>query len=319
MKEVPPRTPPQELLAFAGIHISQREIWIPASVGVSWKGSGGTFFAKEGSPNLIDLKANWYDDEHSRGFFFAAGAFLLMGLALGPVMWFNHPLFIIINGLHTPETDMLWLAFTTLGDGFLLVIFLGAFLLVNPRVALFGIMLLLLSSLLIHIIKICFPVFRPVVVLDTVHVVGPILRSGSFPSGHSAAAMSAGLTLAKFSSTRGASAGAILIAVLIGVSRIFVGAHFPADVLGGMMCATLMFITLDRFIWPGIRERVPAKPLFSSPAFRRVFYLEVFASLYAVSLYSYHSSELPWVGAFAAFMVLVFLAVGYVKSSSGPC
>jgi hypothetical protein len=50
LKEVPPRTPPQELLIFAGIIISLREMMIPASVRVPWRGFGGTFFAKGGFP-----------------------------------------------------------------------------------------------------------------------------------------------------------------------------------------------------------------------------------------------------------------------------
>ncbi len=256
------------------------------------------------------------ENNRSKSLFLSAGALMLMGLVLAPVMWFNHSLFLSINGLHNPATDMVWLAFTTLGDGLLVGIFLGAFLLVNPRVAVFGILLLLLSAILVHIIKIFFPVLRPVMLFDTVHVVGPILRSGAFPSGHSAAAMSAGLALAKFSSSKGIGAGAIIMAVMIGLSRVFVGAHFPGDVLGGMMCATVTFMVLDRFIWPGLSNRVPARPSFSNRAFKRLFCLEVLASLYAVSLYSYYFAELPRVGGIVAFSVLVFLAVGYFKHSS---
>lgn len=256
------------------------------------------------------------ENNRSKSLLFSAAALMLLGFVLAPVIWFNHSLFLSINGLHNPATDRMWLAFTTLGDGLLVGIFLGAFLLVNPRVAVFGILLLLLSAALVHIIKIFFPVFRPVMLLDSVHVVGPILRSGAFPSGHSAAAMSAGLALAKFGSSRGIGAGAIIMAVMIGLSRVFVGAHFPADVLGGMMCATVTFIVLDRFIWPEVSSRVPARPSFSNRAFRRVFCLEVLASLYAVSLYSYYFAEVPLVGAVVAFSVLAFLAVGYFKHSS---
>lgn len=234
----------------------------------------------------------------------------MMAAALGPVMWFNHTLFLSINGLHAPVTDRIWLGFTTLGDGFLIGIFLGAFLMVNPRVAIFGIVLLLLSTALIHAIKICLPSLRPVMVLNAVHVVGPVLKSGSFPSGHAAAAMSLGLALAKFSSFGTVRVVAISIAALVGISRVFVGAHFPADVLAGMMCSTFMSIVLDRLIWPAIEYRIPARPSFETRPLRMAFYIEVLASVYAVSVYSCYFAEVPWVGALVSFMILLFLAAG---------
>ncbi len=248
--------------------------------------------------------------------FCATAALIVMGLALIPVILFNRPLFLIINGLHTPVTDWMWLAFTTIGDGLLVGIVLGAFLLVNPRVTVFGIAVLLLSSVLVHIVKLGFPSLRPVMLLDSVHVVGPLLRSGSFPSGHSAAAMSAGLAVAKFTSSRTIAVGAISAAVMVSLSRIFVGAHFPQDVLGGIICATLVFVMLDRLIWPRIEERVPALPSPSAPMFRLAFYAEIAASLYAVSVYAYYFAEIPLVCGFAAFSVLVFLGMRYAKLSA---
>jgi membrane-associated phospholipid phosphatase len=248
----------------------------------------------------------------------ATAALIVMGLALIPVILFNRSLFLIINGLHTPVTDWMWLAFTTLGDGLLVGIILGAFLLVNPRVTVFGIALLILSSVLVHIVKLGFPSLRPVMLLDSVHVVGPLLRGGSFPSGHSAAAMSAGLAVARFVSSRTMARGAIVAAVLVSLSRIFVGAHFPEDVLGGIICATLVFVMLDRLIWPRIKERIPASPAFAAPAFRLAFYAEILASLYAVSVYAYYFAETPLVCGLSAFSILVFLGVGYAKLPSAP-
>lgn len=65
------------------------------------------------------------------------------------------------------------------------------------------------------------PQIRP---LYTVH-------SSSFPAGHAATAF-AGATLLSFVAPRGAPAFA-LIAVAIGFSRVYVGVHYPADVLAG--------------------------------------------------------------------------------------
>lgn len=256
------------------------------------------------------------EKKHSDCSLWAVAALACMVLALLPVILFNRSLFLIINGLHTPVTDWMWLAFTTLGDGLLVGIILGAFLLVNPRVTVFGIAVLLLSSVLVHVVKLGFPSLRPVMLLDSVHVVGPLLRSGSFPSGHSAAAMSAGLAVAKFAPSRTIAVGAVVAAVMVALSRIFVGAHFPADVVGGIICATVVFIGLERFVWPRVEDRIPASPTLASQRFRLAFYAEILASLYAVSAYAYYFAEIPLVCSLAAFSVLVFLGARHKKFSS---
>ncbi len=139
-------------------------------------------------------------------------------------------------------------------------IVLGAFLLVSPRVTVFGIAILLLSSVLVHIVKLGFPSLRPVMLLDSVHVVGPLLRSGSFPSGHSAAAMSAGLAIAKFASSRTVAVGSHCRCCFGVTIEDFRGGSFsPEDVLGGAICAHagvcavgLAHMAQDRRTDPGV-------------------------------------------------------------------
>ncbi|WP_051732191.1 phosphatase PAP2 family protein [Kitasatospora phosalacinea] len=65
----------------------------------------------------------------------------------------------------------------------------------------------------------------------------------SFPSGHAfTSALSAGLlaaavSRARPSATRAAAAGAALFAAAIGFTRVFLGVHWPLDVLGGWLLA----------------------------------------------------------------------------------
>ena len=103
---------------------------------------------------------------------------LLCGL-LVPVHMHNVPLFKALNGAHSPISDIFWLSMTTLGDGLILGVILGAFLVVNPRITVLGLTLVITSSLVMHGVKLAFPTLRPAALLDNVHVLGPLLRSGS--------------------------------------------------------------------------------------------------------------------------------------------
>ncbi|MCA9668405.1 MAG: VanZ family protein [Myxococcales bacterium] len=57
----------------------------------------------------------------------------------------------------------------------------------------------------------------------------------SFPSGHVAAAMAVALVLLLGRATRRLGVAASLLAGLLGLSRVYLGHHFPSDVLGGAM------------------------------------------------------------------------------------
>jgi undecaprenyl-diphosphatase len=240
-------------------------------------------------------------------------ALIILIVIFIPVFIFDNSLFLWMNGLHSPFTDPVWLALTTLGDGLLLGIILGAFILVNPRVTVMGLLVMILSSVVVHVVKAAYPSLRPAELLQSVHVVGPLLRSGSFPSGHAAASMSAGLAIAHLCSSRATSAVVMAIALLIALSRIFVGAHFPADALGGMICAVGVFLIFTLTAWPTLEEHVPERPSLSRRRFRVALCFEVLAVLFALFVHSPYSAELPPFAALVALAVLVFLALGYRK------
>ena len=80
---------------------------------------------------------------------------------------------------------------------------------------------------------------RPLATLgQQVHVVGEEMRHRSFPSGHSACAGALWACAASLVRTRKAWALGGVLAALVMLSRIMVGAHYPADVLvGGLLGA----------------------------------------------------------------------------------
>ena len=88
-------------------------------------------------------------------------------------------------------------------------------------------------------------VMRPRPWLDVAGLI-PLINEddpNSFPSGHTCAAFAAGATWARYAKKRWLKGLCIAQAVLMGFSRLYVGVHFPSDVLAGcavgLSCARL--------------------------------------------------------------------------------
>lgn len=224
-----------------------------------------------------------------------------------PALWFNREIFEILNGLHGPFLDSFWLGLTTMGDGYLVAVVLGCFLAYNPRITFVGLMTLCISSFMVHALKAAIPLPRPVEVLDSVHVVGPLLRFGTFPSGHSAAGMSMAITMAGFSSRPGVKYIALSLGSLIALSRVFVGAHFPLDIVVGMGLAALAFGMTTHLFRNCIRDRVWSAPAWENSRYQAFYYLELFAAVGAIVLYSPFVAESPATAAAASGAILVLV------------
>lgn len=151
------------------------------------------------------------------------------------------------ESLSSPFMDKLMVLISTLGNAGALWLFLGVLFLImgirrkNWRDM--GILLLLCvgaSALVCNLIlKPCVNRIRPYNLLgytDTLLI--PPLRDASFPSGHTAACFAA--ATAVYARNRAWGCAAYIFGAVMGFSRLYLGVHFPTDVLAGAAVGTAM-------------------------------------------------------------------------------
>ena len=81
----------------------------------------------------------------------------------------------------------------------------------------------------------------------------------SFPSGHTCAAFAAGMAWAGALPWRWARTAAVIQAVCMGLSRLYVGVHYPSDVLSGALVGSLCAWAVWRLYRSRSCERLRAR------------------------------------------------------------
>ena len=185
-----------------------------------------------------------------------AAAFLLLGLWLlldggTENQWLFHQINLNAHANLPPERQLLWshgMAFATvLGDTHIMMLII--LLSVQRRIFAVGGKLvdisgpqlaplcitIILAATLSESLKTLFASARPAAVLlaDSIHIIGVRLHAKAFPSGHTIAAFACTTVLLPIIASNAMRWGLTLLAIVIGVSRVGVGAHWPIDVAGG--------------------------------------------------------------------------------------
>ena len=162
---------------------------------------------------------------------------------LQTIQQIDNNIYLAVYQLRQPWLDKIMPLITHLGTGGF--IWLGWALLLylrgtstSRRVAFLTLVALIISFFLSNeLIKGLVNRTRPYQTLDEIITLVKPLQSTSFPSGHTATSFACAMVLAQ--------AGGIMrwlpltVAVLIGISRIYVGVHYPSDVLAGALVGLL--------------------------------------------------------------------------------
>ena len=142
-----------------------------------------------------------------------------------------------LQGLHTPARDAVMLFFTRLGNAGFVWIALAAILLLFRRTRKAGLaMAIALVSYLVagdFILKPLFARPRPCDVNTAVTILVKRPHGHSFPSGHTASAFAAAFAL--WRQDRKLGSPALILAVFIAFTRLYLYVHFPTDILGGVV------------------------------------------------------------------------------------
>lgn len=224
------------------------------------------------------------------------------------VFVFNTELFTFFN---CPKKggilDTFFLTMTSLADGLWIVMFaciaqsLRGKSRLWPRDFAAFILAMLIGNLVLQTAKFLFDAPRPVIALgENVCVLGQRLTSRSFPSGHSFSAMLLFMHWRPRSSLA-LSVGLALLTFFAVLSRAYVGAHFPRDIVVGAIIAVAAYLAAEFFL-------AKTKPWRISPGTRKLLLVipGLGATLAYIFLYHEKTRELEFALTPLAWAVAVY-------------
>ena len=173
------------------------------------------------------------------------------------IMHYNTVLFYSINlGMENGFLNSLMPALTDFGSFVAWGILCGLIYLFggnrSRKIAILGLAALILGNVVVYVLKYVVAEPRPFLVLGNVHQLVSESEVYSFPSGHSASSFAVATVLGLKYSLNFKNKRFRLIypliafAALIGFSRVYIGVHYPLDVLFGALIGVLSALTVLR-------------------------------------------------------------------------
>jgi membrane-associated phospholipid phosphatase len=177
---------------------------------------------------------------------------LLLMFVIKSAGW-DAKLFMSLNNSCQFAGDTFWIAMTTLGDGLVVCVLVLPLVRRKPELVWAFLLSWLLVALYVKGVKLFIDRPRPLTTLPSsdFHIIGAPYRFNSFPSGHAATAAMFAAIFCIFFKNGWLRVSMIVLALLIGLSRIAVGVHWVIDVLagffGGWLAAGLGSLLAMRF------------------------------------------------------------------------
>jgi len=185
--------------------------------------------------------------------FFILYLILLLSCVIIKLLYSRETIFFTVNGWNFPLGDTLAPYITDIGDGTTAVVLSLLMLFFSYRNWLLLASSYAVTSIVAQILKNIYVAPRPKLYFaaqwDKVHTVDGvyILEKYSFPSGHTVSIFSAALVITYLCKNKGWGVPALLIAILVGYSRMYLTEHFFEDVLAGS--AIGVFVTIFWLTW----------------------------------------------------------------------
>lgn len=147
-----------------------------------------------------------------------------------------------LQGLHNPILDKLMCLITHLGDAGIIWIIMTIVMILIPKTRKSGV---ILAFALVTDVILCNAVLknlvarvRPYDVNTAIHVLVAKPKDFSFPSGHTAASF-ASVAALYLAGEKKLWKPALVLAILIAFSRMYLYVHYPTDILGGIIFGIL--------------------------------------------------------------------------------
>jgi membrane-associated phospholipid phosphatase len=162
-----------------------------------------------------------------------------------------------LRGARPLWLDKIMLGFTQIGNGFAIVGFAIILFIISERLLAYELILGTLTLwLVVMLVKFLVHRGRPFILLKQARIVGYRARGRSFPSGHTSQTFfMATLLVQHFHASIWIAILLYAIALLVGITRMYVGAHYPRDVLAGAILGSawgLLGVVVEGYVLNGI-------------------------------------------------------------------
>ena len=188
---------------------------------------------------------------------------ILLLITLVPLIIYSQDeLFLLLNNWHFKFLDSFFYWLTYLGDGIVFALIIVVLLFFSYRQAVLGLVIFLVTAGLAQLLKrvIFSDVLRPVANLGKEYVlaipegVTPLMNN-SFPSGHTTTAFALSFFLLVSFHDKINWLLMLILALLVGYSRVYMTHHYPIDVWAGSIIGTIGAFFLYYWLDPWLNKK----------------------------------------------------------------